>query len=193
MISALIELSFLFFSLFIFHLLEYVISGIYHPETTNSGSTLITIPFVFAFSFGVAEFFIEYHLFGDMKIDVHNPAMWIGLVFTVLGLFIRFLAECTAKQSFTHSLAYERKENHKLITFGVYKVIRHPGYFGMFVFAIGTQIYLRNPISTVVFASVLWKFFSDRILEEETALVAMYGQDYVEYRGKTKTWIPFIP
>lgn len=192
MISTLIQVGFLVCIMVLFHFMEYFISKMYHPETTTSDSFLVTIPFLFAFSFGIAEFFIESYLFGESKTDIHNWSMWIGLIITIVGLGIRILAELTAKYSFTHYIATEKDPEHKLITFGIYHFIRHPGYFGMFIFAIGTQIYLRNPISTVVFASVLWKFFSDRIQEEEQSLVSMYGTAYVNYRAKTGTWIPFI-
>jgi len=41
--------------------------------------------------------------------------------------------------------------------------MRHPSYAGFFAWALGTQILLGNPIGTVVFAVVLWRFFSQRI------------------------------
>lgn len=176
----------------IFHILEYLTSKKYHPDDVSAGSTLITIPFLFAFSFGVAEFLIESKLFYPVKLSFNSPAMWAGLVITIIGLYIRFLAENTAAASFTHHIAYTRVQQHKLITHGIYRYIRHPGYFGMFVFSVGTQIFLKNPISAVVFTAVLWKFFSDRIQDEEEALVAMFGLDYVKYRERTGTWIPFI-
>ena len=175
-----------------FHVLEYVVNKRNHPDDVSVGSTLITIPFLFAGSFGIAEFLIESYLFGDMKTTPTSPVMWFGLVMSLSGLAVRVLAELTAGKSFTHHIAYDRVEPHKLITHGVYSAIRHPGYFGMFVFSVGTQIFLRNPVSTVVFSAVLWKFFSDRIQDEEKALVSMFGRDYVVYREKTRTWIPFI-
>ncbi|OHT05279.1 putative protein-S-isoprenylcysteine O-methyltransferase [Tritrichomonas foetus] len=192
MIEVILQLSVLVIIVIIFHIMEYFISRMHHPDTTSSGSLLVTIPFLFAFSFGVAEFIIEFYLFGENKINLHNITLWTGLVLSIVGLAIRILAELTAKQSFTHHIAYKHEPQHKLITHGIYGVIRHPGYFGMFVFSVGTQIYLRNPVSTVVFASVLWKFFSDRIQDEETALVSMFGAAYVEYRAKTRTWFPMI-
>ena len=175
-----------------FHVLEYLVNRRNHPDDVSAGSTLITIPFLFAFSFGIAEFLIESYLFGAMKTALDSPCMWFGLFAALAGLAVRVTAELTAGPSFTHHIAYERVERQKLITFGVYSVIRHPGYFGMFVFSVGTQLFLKNPVSTVVFAAVLWKFFSDRIEDEERALVSMFGRDYVDYREKTRTWIPFI-
>ncbi|KAK8887873.1 hypothetical protein M9Y10_038932 [Tritrichomonas musculus] len=192
MICSLIQVGFLVAIMITFHFMEYFISKKHHPDTTTSDSFLVTIPFLFAFSFGIGEFFIESYLFGDSKTDFHNWVLWAGAFITIFGLGIRILAELTAKQAFTHYIATEKDPRHKLVTSGIYHFIRHPGYFGMFVFAIGTQIYLRNPISTVVFTSVLWKFFYDRIQEEEQSLVSMFGSAYVDYRAKTGTWIPLI-
>ena len=42
-------------------------------------------------------------------------------------------------------------------------ITRHPSYFCFFYWAMGTQIALANPVSTLVFAIVLWRFFNRRI------------------------------
>jgi Isoprenylcysteine carboxyl methyltransferase (ICMT) family len=41
-------------------------------------------------------------------------------------------------------------------------VLRHPSYFGFYWWAVGTQVLLGNPFSTVMFAGVLWHFFYRR-------------------------------
>ena len=86
---------------------------------------------------------------------------------------------------------------------------RHPSYAGFFYWALGTQLVLQNPLSFIVHSIVLWKFFYYRsrctsflffhdlmisiIAAEERALVKFFGQDYVEYRRRVGTKIPFIP
>lgn len=82
-------------------------------------------------------------------------------------------------------------KSHELVTTGVYSVSRHPSYAGFF-WALGTQILLLNPISLILFLSLLWPFFNDRIQDEEQYLVCFFGNDYVEYRKRTPTLIPFI-
>lgn len=175
-----------------FHITEFLVSKHYHPETTTADSFLVTIPFLFAFSFGIAEFLIEYCIFTPVKTHYTDPTMLFGLFLILFGLYIRITALLTAQKSFTHHIAYEKVESHKIITHGIYSIERHPGYLGMFIFSIGSQVFLKNPIATVVFAAVLWKFFRDRIQEEEEALLQIFGRDYLNYRSKTRTWIPFI-
>ena len=60
-----------------------------------------------------------------------------------------------AGKAFTHLIKTERRPGHELVTTGVYRVLRHPGYFGWFVWACGTQILLCNVICTVLFYLVV--------------------------------------
>lgn len=192
MIPEIVHISVLLFFIFVFHAGEYIISKINHPESVSISSTLVTAPFAFSLSFGIIEFLIESYIFGDFKTSFKSVIMWVGFLFIIVGLTIRVLAETTAKKAFTHHVAQKRVEEHKLITHGVYKYFRHPGYFGMFLFSVGSQLFLKNVISTIVFISVLWCFFNERIKMEERLLVSMFGRDYVEYRSHTPTRIPFI-
>lgn len=54
----------------------------------------------------------------------------IGLLLTFGGSAIRIAALFTAKHNFTHEIAEEKKPEHVLVTEGIYKFIRHPGYAG---------------------------------------------------------------
>jgi protein-S-isoprenylcysteine O-methyltransferase len=175
-----------------FHISEGVIDKVNHPREWSSRSFLVSLPYSFACLFGLAEWHIEIVFLPNMKLETRDCVMWVGLIMTVLGIVIRCLAQMTARKSFTRYLAYERVESHTLVTHGIYSVVRHPGYFGMFYFAVGTQVFLRNPVSLLVFIAVLWKFFRDRIEEEEFALLSMFGSGYLAYKNQTRTWIPFI-
>ena len=175
--------------LFFYHIAEYVIHKKHHPDDTDAGSFLITPEYLLAFSVGLVEYFIEAYFF-PMKMNL-DALFWFGVLCVFVGLFIRFAAILTAGQSFTHQIQYEKRERHKLITNGIYKYVRHPGYLGFFIFAVGTQVALKNPITVVMFCIVLWRFFSERIKDEERALVRMFP-DYDEYRKHTPTYIPFI-
>eukprot|EP00238_Polyblepharides_amylifera_P000951 CAMPEP_0196570580 /NCGR_PEP_ID=MMETSP1081-20130531/722_1 /TAXON_ID=36882 /ORGANISM="Pyramimonas amylifera, Strain CCMP720" /LENGTH=147 /DNA_ID=CAMNT_0041887107 /DNA_START=189 /DNA_END=632 /DNA_ORIENTATION=+ len=118
----------------------------------------------------------------------------IGLALLVAGEIVRKWGFITAKGSFTHDIKTEKDEHRGiLVTSGIYRYIRHPGYLGWFIWSISTQVLLLNPISAVLFAYVSWKFFESRIPYEECLLTRFFGEDYYEYKLKTKTWIPFIP
>lgn len=117
----------------------------------------------------------------------------LGIMLVGLGQAFRSLAMKQAGTSFNHIVQSSKKEDHVLVTSGVYCVSRHPAYFGFFWWALGTQLVLGNPVCFVGYAAILWKFFAHRIMHEEKHLVSFFEQGYLEYRKKTPVMIPFIP
>lgn len=90
----------------------------------------------------------------------------LGLVFMVLGQTVRSLAMVHAASNFNHHVQVEHKEGHVLVQSGVYRFLRHPSYFGFFWWGLGTQLILGNVLCFVIYAVVLWRFFSSRIRRE---------------------------
>lgn len=81
---------------------------------------------------------------------------------------------------------------YMLYSLCILRIMRHPSYFGFFWWALGAQLLLLNPVCFVGFILVLQKFFSDRITYEEHTLQRFFGQEWIEYKAKTPTWMPFI-
>lgn len=79
------------------------------------------------------------------------------------GQVVRTLAMATAAQSFTHFVSSSKKDDHVLVTHGIYSWSRHPSYVAFFYWAVGTQVLLANPVAAIGFARVLWTFFNSRI------------------------------
>jgi protein-S-isoprenylcysteine O-methyltransferase len=88
--------------------------------------------------------------------------------------------------------SFQRPE-HLLVTSGPYSFARHPGYLGWAIWAVSTQILLRNPLSFPVFIFAQHSFFSSRIPYEEMILSEFFGEKYDVYRKKTRTWMIGIP
>lgn len=116
----------------------------------------------------------------------------VGLTLIFVGQFVRSLAMIQAGQSFNHIVQMRKQQTHKLITHGVYSIFRHPSYFGFFWWGLGTQFMLGNTVCFVGYAVVLWLFFNRRIKGEEEYLIKFFGPEYVDYKRRTKVWIPFI-
>ena len=76
---------------------------------------------------------------------------------------IRSLAMVQAGESFNHIVQHSKQDTHKLISRGIYKVFRHPSYFGFFWWGVGTQLVLGNTVCLAGFTYVLWVFFAVRI------------------------------
>ena len=110
---------------------------------------------------------------------------------TIIGQYFRIAALFTGKQNFTHKIATRNKKTHILVKEGIYKICRHPSYFGFFVWSVGIEIMCVNPICTIAFAFILFKFFKDRIEIEEEYLIRFFGFEYIVYRREVGTIIPF--
>lgn len=174
-----------------YHPSEYVIHRITHPKSTDLSSFLITPQYLIALGTGLVEYAVERYFFA-FKSNPYSPLIWLGAAAIVVGLVIRIGALLTGGKAFHHKVQSSRHKSHKLVTWGLYRWFRHPGYFGFYVFALGTQMMLQNPLTFAAFAVVLWHFFNDRITEEEYYLLRMFPVTYERYRAETPTWIPFI-
>jgi protein-S-isoprenylcysteine O-methyltransferase Ste14 len=84
------------------------------------------------------------------------------------------------------------EEDHKLYTEGVYKHIRNPMYSGALIAVIGFGLVFRS-IITLLFVSIFYFIvFKMRIDEEERLLYEAFGEEFINYKKKSKKLIPFI-
>ncbi|XP_040378844.1 probable protein-S-isoprenylcysteine O-methyltransferase [Oryza brachyantha] len=178
-------------ALVFFHGSEYVLAAAFHGrENVTATSLLISKQYVLAMSFAMLEHLTEALLFPELK--EYWFVSHIGLLMVIIGEVIRKIAVVTAGRSFTHVIRIHYEDQHKLITHGVYRFMRHPGYSGFLLWAVGTQVMLCNPVSIVAFTLVLWRFFSKRIPYEEFFLRQFFGREYEEYAQKVHSGLPFI-
>ncbi|XP_004297724.1 PREDICTED: protein-S-isoprenylcysteine O-methyltransferase B isoform X1 [Fragaria vesca subsp. vesca] len=185
------QLSQMFAAMIFFHVSEYILAASIHgKKNVTLKSLLISKNYLVAMIFSLLEYFIEIILFPGMK-----EYWWVsnsGLAMVIVGEIIRKMAIITAGRSFTHLIRTRPSEHHQLVTDGIYRVVRHPGYCGFFIWSVGTQIMLCNPISTIAFALVVWRFFDQRIPYEEFYLRQFFGSQYEEYGRRVPSGVPFV-
>ncbi|KAL2164643.1 hypothetical protein VTH06DRAFT_3860 [Thermothelomyces fergusii] len=210
--SPLWRLPFFLAALALFHFLEFWTTAAHNTRAADVHSFLLTAnwpAYAIAHSFASLECLLASLLWppagsggggsgggGSGGIFARRgavPLVGAGLALVAVGQAVRSAAMIHAGRSFNHVVQHRRRSGHVLVTTGVYGLLRHPSYFGFFWWALGTQLVMGNPLSLVGYALVLWRFFSSRIRVEEDYLVAFFGQEYVEYRKRVPTWIPFVP
>ncbi|KAK8785944.1 hypothetical protein V5799_007690 [Amblyomma americanum] len=176
----------------VFHFSEYFVTAVTNPKSLTLDSFLLN----HSREYGVAaacswlEFFIERSLVPGLK-----QVWWVsclGLLMCVAGEGLRKAAMLTAGTNFNHIIQNHREQGHVLVTHGVYAFCRHPSYVGWFLWSVGTQVVLVNPICIIAYAVASWKFFRTRVEEEEITLLTFFGEDYVQYQKRTCTGLPFI-
>ncbi|KAE9586108.1 putative protein-S-isoprenylcysteine O-methyltransferase [Lupinus albus] len=185
------QLSQMLLAILFFHSSEYFLAISFHGRSSVTlKSLLISKHYLLAMIFSILEYAIEIVLFPELK------EQWVisdlGLALIVIGEIIRKVAIITAGKSFTHLIRVYHDEHHQLITHGIYRFVRHPGYCGFFIWSVGTQIMLGNPISTIAFAAVVWNFFAKRIPYEEYFLRQFFGAQYEEYAKQVVSGVPFV-
>ena len=83
-------------------------------------------------------------------------------------------------------------ENHKLITTGAYKSIRHPLYLGSLLSFLAIAMVFNSWGSLLLMTLITLPAMIYRINIEEELLSRHFGNDYREYVNKTKKLIPGI-
>lgn len=175
-----------------FHFSEYLTTAIINPKSLSLDSFLLN----HSKEYGIAafgswvEFAIEWYFFPSLKEKRWISA--IGLVLCIGGEWIRKSAMFTAGTNFNHIIQCHREEGHVLVSHGVYAWFRHPSYVGWFWWSVGTQIVTCNPLCTLTYAVASWRFFRERVVEEEITLLNFFGEDYVNYQRRVPTGLPFI-
>ena len=113
----------------------------------------------------------------------------VGLGLFLIGVYIRVVAMRTLDEFFLTDL--KTLQNHRLVKHGVYKYIRHPAYLGTCLFSIGFPLIFSSLYGFLLMLAVCLSYLY-RIRLEETVLLEKFGDEYREYKKKTKKIIPFI-
>eukprot|EP00732_Lithocolla_globosa_P001482 Lithocolla_globosa_v1_NODE_750_length_3334_cov_26.166819.p2 type:complete len:228 gc:universal NODE_750_length_3334_cov_26.166819:864-181(-) len=175
-----------------FHITEFLQTAAWNLPKLSWDSFMINQSFEYQVAVTVCffEYGVEAWFFPSMKSFFLFKS--VGFVLAAGGLACRIAAMYHAKSNFSHIVAEQKREEHELVTDGIYAYSRHPSYFGFYWYTVGMQVLLCNPISVVSHALASWKFFYERIPDEEIYLEKFFGEKYVEYKKKVPIGIPFL-
>ena len=81
-------------------------------------------------------------------------------------------------------------EGHRLVRSGPYRWIRHPGYLGFVIMALGLAIGYSSLIGLIAIPTLMLPGLAYRINVEEKLLLAQFGDEYLEYARHTRRLIP---
>ncbi|MHA2301603.1 MAG: methyltransferase [Candidatus Thorarchaeota archaeon] len=84
------------------------------------------------------------------------------------------------------------KENHQLLTEGIYNHIRHPLYAGGMLGRCGLGLSFRGYLGTILFVLAYFVIFRKRMEIEEQLLITEFGDEYEKYMKRTKRLFPYI-
>ncbi len=104
-----------------------------------------------------------------------NFYFYLGWIIFLVGIMIRFIA--LRQLGSMYSLNVEIRENHKLIDYGIFSIIRHPLYLAYILDTLGIILFLQNYLFALVLVLIIVGV-SIRIKNEEQELVAVFGEEY---------------
>jgi protein-S-isoprenylcysteine O-methyltransferase Ste14 len=112
-----------------------------------------------------------------------------GIICMAVGFLIAYYANRTIAKNW--SPVIEKTKEQKLIQSGIYSAVRHPLYFSGLLLLIGTNLYFGNAWSwlSTILAAIVTLY---RIPIEEKQLEERFGQEYADYKARTKALIPWV-
>ena len=113
-----------------------------------------------------------------------------GVICFVIGLWLFYKSHADLGTNW--SITLEVREQHRLITQGVYRRIRHPMYSALVLYSVGHSLVIPNwvagPSNLVAFAIL----FSLRVHAEEQMMSEAFGDEYAAYAARTKRLVPGV-
>jgi protein-S-isoprenylcysteine O-methyltransferase Ste14 len=119
---------------------------------------------------------------------------WMGIPAAILycfGVWLFFRAHADLGKFWSPGL--ELKEDHQLVTSGVFKWVRHPMYAAFVAIAVAQIFMLQNWLIGPAFLISAIPFYLQRVKREEKMLIKKFDTAYLNYRNLTGEIFPRIP
>jgi protein-S-isoprenylcysteine O-methyltransferase Ste14 len=118
-----------------------------------------------------------------------DAVRWLGVALYAVGGALRLWPVYVLGYRFSGLVAIQ--PGHALVTTGIYNVIRHPSYLGLFVNALGWALAFRSVVGVLLALLTLGPLVG-RIVAEERLLQSQFGSEYDAYRARTSRLIPGV-
>jgi protein-S-isoprenylcysteine O-methyltransferase Ste14 len=141
-------------------------------------------------SFWVPVVWAASPLFEFADYSSHLITLIAGTLCYILGLWLFHRSHADLGANWSQTL--EIKENHHLVTDGIYRRIRHPMYLACLIFALGQALVVPNYIAGPSFAIGMVLLFVLRVGHEERMMRDEFGVEYRAYCERTNRLLPGI-
>jgi protein-S-isoprenylcysteine O-methyltransferase Ste14 len=115
---------------------------------------------------------------------------WIGSVLFAFSICLLWMSHAELGRNWTPTIAV--RSEHKLVTGGIFKYIRHPMYAAHILWAVAQIMLLHNWIAGYSFIIFVVPHFFSRVGIEEKLMTDQFGEEYRAYMKRTKRLIPFF-
>jgi protein-S-isoprenylcysteine O-methyltransferase Ste14 len=116
--------------------------------------------------------------------------LFAGILLLVVGLWV--FARAHADLGTNWSITLEVRENHQLVTQGIYGHVRHPMYLALLLYSLGQALVVPNWIAGPSYVVAMAVLFALRLGPEERLMLEEFGEDYKAYMGRTRRLVPGV-
>jgi protein-S-isoprenylcysteine O-methyltransferase Ste14 len=113
---------------------------------------------------------------------------WVGVGLFGLSICLLWRSHAKLGRNWTPTLGI--RDEHSLVTEGVYKYIRHPMYAAHWLWAIAQVLILHNWIAGYSFLIAVVPHYLMRVNNEEQMMLKQFGEEYRTYMKRTGRMIP---
>jgi len=128
--------------------------------------------------------------FSFAEYPLRSGPLILGVMCFVIGLWLFYRSHADLGTNW--SITLEVREQHRLITQGVYRRIRHPMSSALVLYAVAHALVIPNwvagPSNLVAFAVL----FALRVRPEERMMLEQFGDEYTAYMARTKRLVPGV-
>lgn len=118
-----------------------------------------------------------------------DAVRWLGVALYAVGGVVRLQPVFVLGRRFSALVAIQ--PGHKLVTDGIYGIVRHPSYLGMMINLLGWVLVFRSAIGIGLWLLMFPPLLA-RIRTEEALLAQQFGTVYEDYRAHTARLVPGI-
>ena len=122
-----------------------------------------------------------------------QPRFELNYTIFIIGTILALLSVLIWIQAFKEiGIIPAVKQKSKVITSGIYGIVRHPIYLGNILMPLGLALAFRA-VYALLYVPVIIILFAVTIFIEEKSLTEEYGEEYIAYKKQVK-WrlIPWV-
>jgi protein-S-isoprenylcysteine O-methyltransferase Ste14 len=114
---------------------------------------------------------------------------WVGVVLFTVGCTLRLWPVFVLGRRFSGLVAIQK--DHKLVTSGIYGVIRNPSYLGLLITVLGWGLAFRSIVGLLLTTTLVPPLIG-RMRAEEAMLRSQFGAEFDAYCARTSRLIPGV-
>ena len=144
--------------------------------TLSLGIFLLPVLYLFTSVLGFADY------------RANNYVQWGGVVVMLTSLWLFWRSHVDLGSNF--SMTLEIKEDHELVTNGVYRFVRHPMYASIWLWAAAQALMLQNWVAGLAALITFAPMYFLRVRREEAMMSDTFQEKYRDYKSHTGRVFP---